>query len=288
MKVFVTGGSGYIGRSLLRVLAAQGDSVTALVRSEASAKVVADLGATPLVGELTDAPLLRGAAAEADGVVHLALTGDERSGEVDRIAANALLDGVGSNPYIHTGGSWAYGDTDGAVAEDASFAPPMVVAWRVPLEQQLLATRMQGKHPVIVRPGLVYGRSGGLPGFFLGEGLQAGAIGYLGDGTTHWSLVHVDDIADLYARALKAPAGTQYLGVTGVNVRTRQVAEALSHAAGIPGQTRSVPIEELAQKLGPLAEALFLDQRFATTRAQEELGWIPQHRDPLDDLARGV
>lgn len=47
MKVFVTGGSGYIGRSLLRVLAAQGDSVTALVRSEASAKVVADLGATP-------------------------------------------------------------------------------------------------------------------------------------------------------------------------------------------------------------------------------------------------
>ncbi|RST06219.1 NAD-dependent epimerase/dehydratase family protein [Streptomyces sp. WAC07149] len=288
MKVFVTGGSGYIGRALLRVLAAQGDSVTALVRSQESAKVVAELGATPLVGELTDEALLREAAAAADGVVHLALTGDERSGEVDRIAANALLEGVGGNPYVHTGGSWAYGDTDGAVAEDAPFAPPVVVGWRVPLEQQLLATTSQGKHPVIVRPGLVYGRSGGLPGFFLGEGLQAGAIGYLGDGNSSWSLVHVDDIAELYARALKAPAGTQYLGVTGVNVRTREVAEALSRAAGIPGQTRSVSVEELAQKLGLLADALFLDQQFATTRAQDELGWIPQHRDPLDDLAKGV
>ncbi|TLS47351.1 NAD-dependent epimerase/dehydratase family protein [Streptomyces montanus] len=288
MKVFVTGGSGYIGRSLLRVLADQGDSVTALVRSEKSAETVEQLGARPVLGELTDADTLRAAAAAADAVVHLALTGDERSGEVDRIAANALLDGVGGNPYIHTGGSWTYGNTDGAVTEDAPFAPPMITAWRVPLEEQLLATRAQGKHPVIVRPGLVYGRSGGLPGFFLGEGVQAGAIGYLGDGSTHWSLVHVDDIAALYARALKAPAGSQYLGVPGESVRTREVAEALSHAAGISGQIRSVSIEELGQKLGPLAEALFLDQQFATTRAQDELGWIPQHREPLEDLAKGI
>ncbi|MEU5083598.1 MULTISPECIES: NAD-dependent epimerase/dehydratase family protein [Streptomyces] len=287
MKVFVTGGSGYIGRSLLRILSERGDSVTALVRSDESAKTVSDLGATPVKGELTDATVLREAAAAADGVVHLALTGDERSGEVDRAAANALLAGAGGNPYVHTGGSWTYGDTDGFADEDAPFAPPMITAWRGPLEEQLLATRTQGSHPVIVRPGIVYGQGGGLLGFFLGEGVQAGAIGYLGDGTSHWSLVHVDDIADLYARALTAPAGGHYLGVTGVSVQTREVAEALGQAAGIPGRTRSISREELAGKLGPLADALFLDQRFATTKAQDELGWNPRHRDPLADLAGG-
>ncbi|MGP3949792.1 NAD-dependent epimerase/dehydratase family protein [Streptomyces sp. 7N604] len=163
MKVFVTGGSGYIGRSLLRVLVERGDEVTALVRSEESAKVVGELGATPVRGQLTDADVLRSSAAAADGVIHLALTGDEHSGEVDRIASDALLEGAGSKPYVHTGGAWTWGNTDGAVTEDAPYDPPVITSWRVAGEERVLAAQQQGRHPVVVNPGLVYGHQGGLP-----------------------------------------------------------------------------------------------------------------------------
>ncbi|HEX2313735.1 MAG TPA: NAD-dependent epimerase/dehydratase family protein [Thermomonospora sp.] len=287
MKVFVTGGSGYIGRSLLRVLAERGDEVAALVRSDTSAEVVQGLGATPVRGDLTDADLLRASAAAADGVIHLALTGDERSGEVDALASAALLDGAEDRPYVHTGGAWTWGDTGGPVDEDAPYDPPQITAWRVAGEDRVLAAAQQGRHPVVVSPGLVYGRQGGLPGFFAWQGTQRGAVPYLGDGDTHWSLVHVDDIAALYALALKAPAGSRYLGVTGQDVTTRQVAEALSTAIGVPGKTVSCTVEELREHLGPVADALALDQRFATTRARDELGWEPRHLDALGDLAAG-
>jgi nucleoside-diphosphate-sugar epimerase len=105
---------------------------------------------------------------------------------------------------------------------------------------------------------------------------------------THWSLVHGDDIAALYALALEAPAGRIYLGVTGQNLATKEIAEALSQAVGIPGKTASVTVEELRQTLGLVADAIALDQQFGTSRARDELDWQPTHLDALDDLAKGV
>jgi len=53
--VFVTGGSGFVGRELLRVLRERSIKCLALARSDASAKIVEDLGATCVRGEL-DSP----------------------------------------------------------------------------------------------------------------------------------------------------------------------------------------------------------------------------------------
>lgn len=47
MRVFLTGGSGYIGRSVVPALLRHGHDVTALARSAASAAAVTALGATP-------------------------------------------------------------------------------------------------------------------------------------------------------------------------------------------------------------------------------------------------
>ncbi|MGH8883189.1 MAG: NAD-dependent epimerase/dehydratase family protein, partial [Stackebrandtia sp.] len=134
----------------------------------------------------------------------------------------------------------------------------------------------------------VYGRQGGLPGFFAWQGGERGAVGYIGDGGGHWSLVHVDDIAALYVLALRAPAGSVYLGVTGQDKTTKEVAEALSHAVGVPGKTVSMTVEELRSSLGMVADALALDQRFATTRARDELGWQPKRLNVLAELAQGI
>lgn len=120
MKVFVTGGSGYIGKAVISTLLRTGHTVGALARSEQSASVVEALGAAPVHGGLADLEVLGGAAAQADAVIHLA---QARTGDEDLAAATAMQDGVGAGPYLHTGGTWVYGDTVGVADEDAPWNP---------------------------------------------------------------------------------------------------------------------------------------------------------------------
>ena len=56
---FVTGGSGYIGRNLLRELVRQGHRGRALTRSEASAQKLRDIGAEPVHGDMLDKQALK-------------------------------------------------------------------------------------------------------------------------------------------------------------------------------------------------------------------------------------
>jgi NAD(P)-dependent dehydrogenase (short-subunit alcohol dehydrogenase family) len=53
-SAFVTGGSGYVGRNLIRALVARQQSVRALARSEKAAAAVKALGAEPVMGDIMD------------------------------------------------------------------------------------------------------------------------------------------------------------------------------------------------------------------------------------------
>jgi len=275
VKVFLTGGSGYIGRATIDALIARGHEVQALARTEGAADAVRRHGAEPVIGVLTDPAALRRAAAAADAVIHLA---QASSAEEDLAAAAAMMDGVGSGAYVHTGGTWVYGDTDGIVDETAPWNPPPVVAWRKQVEDAVLE---RGQHAVIVQPGLVYGGENRLIDFFFTQpGRESGAVPYIGDGTNNWALVHVDDVATLYAAALNAPAGAVYLGVGGVGPTAREVADVLGR-----GSAASITLERARERMGPIADAFALDQRFSAARAHQDLGWKPLHDDPLTVLA---
>ena len=247
MNVFITGATGYIGVATIAALNEAGHSVEALVRSDRELE-----GAKTVRGTLSDLDVLREAAARADAVIHLAAA----DAETDRAAALAMLEAV-DGPYVHTGGVWVYGDTDGVADEDSPQNPPAIVAWRERNEREVL-----DKGGRLIMPGLVYGANAGLIPMFFGEGR------IVGDGTNHWPLVHRDDLADLYVRALQAPAGARYGGVEPGAPTQREAVEAL-----IGPVTSSVT----AAELGPIGEAFALDQRFTSERARTELGWTPRH-----------
>ncbi|SFK79884.1 NAD-dependent epimerase/dehydratase family protein [Amycolatopsis sacchari] len=285
MKIFLTGGSGYIGRATIGELVRQGHIVEALARSERAEAAVIAAGASAVRGDLTDLDVLNQAAARAEAVVHLA---QATSGEEDLAAATAMQDGVGGGTYVHTGGSWVYGHTDGVQDETAPWNPPAVVAWRQAVENAVLARAADGGRPVIVQPGLLYGGDNRLIDiFFVQPGKENGAIPYIGDGGNHWALVHLDDLARLYVAALSAPAGSVYLGVGGVNPTAKEVAEACAHAAGLDGKTVSLSLEQAREQMGPIADAFALDQQLTSAKAQRELGWTPAHTDPLTEFAAG-
>jgi nucleoside-diphosphate-sugar epimerase len=72
MRVFVTGGTGHSGSYIVPELIAAGHEVTKLARSDAYAAALSALGARVRHGDLHDLDGLKEAAADSDGVVHVA------------------------------------------------------------------------------------------------------------------------------------------------------------------------------------------------------------------------
>jgi nucleoside-diphosphate-sugar epimerase len=285
MEVFLTGGSGYIGRATIAELVRHGHTVRALARSATAEDVVRAAGATPVRGGLTDLDVLNQEAARAGAVIHLA---QASSGAEDLAAATAMQDGIGGGPYLHTGGCWVYGNTDGVVDETAPWRPPALVAWRESVERAVLARATEGGRPVVIQPGLLYGGDNRLIAeFFTRPGAAAGAVRYVGDGSGHWALVHVEDLVALYVAALAARPGSVYLGVGPVCPTAAEVAAALAESLGLTGKTVSITPAEARAEMGPIADAFALDQQLSSARARTELDWTPQHTDPLAELARG-
>ncbi len=73
MKVFVTGGTGYVGGAIVQALVRAGHEVSALSRSEERDGTVKALGATPVRGSLGHMAPLAARIAEHDAVVHTAV-----------------------------------------------------------------------------------------------------------------------------------------------------------------------------------------------------------------------
>jgi uncharacterized protein YbjT (DUF2867 family) len=91
MRVFVSGGTGHSGPYIIPELIAAGHEVTGLARSDNSAAAVSALGAKVRRGDLEDLEGLKDAAADSDGVIHVAHRLDLLpSGGMDAVAAAEL------------------------------------------------------------------------------------------------------------------------------------------------------------------------------------------------------
>src|SRR6202051_4526066 len=88
MRVFVTGGTGHSGSYIIPELVAAGHEVTGLARSDEAAAALSAQGATVRRGDLEDLDGLKEAAADSDGVIHVAFRRDLLpSGGIDAVTA---------------------------------------------------------------------------------------------------------------------------------------------------------------------------------------------------------
>ena len=91
MRVALTGATGLIGSHVLTDLLEHGHEVTALVRDDDDAGVVAARGATPAVVDLYDRPTVLSLLNDAEGAIHTASPGDETSANLDSAVVDAAI-----------------------------------------------------------------------------------------------------------------------------------------------------------------------------------------------------
>ena len=292
MRVFVTGANGWIGSALIPELITAGHQVTGLVRTEQKAGAVRAAGAEPLLGSLGDLETLRRAAAEADGVVHLAFGIDfsritELAGEDKRaIEAFGEVYAGSEQPVIVTSGFGLLpvGET---YTEDGPLAP-IIPEFPRASEQTAAAIAEKGVRATWVRlPRSVHGlgETHGFVPMLAGLARAKGVSAYVGDGENLWPSVHRLDAARVYRLALEQGArGGPFHAVVDEGVPFRRIAEAIGGQLGLP--VRSISPEEAAGHFGPLAAWVAGNGPASSTRTRERLGWAPEQPGLIRDISR--
>ncbi|MFC8533814.1 SDR family oxidoreductase [Streptomyces sp. NPDC057249] len=301
MRVFITGASGWIGSAVVPELIGAGHQVVGLARSDASAEALAAAGAEVLRGSLDDLDVLRGAAAEADGVVHLAFKHDiafsgdfQGATDADRKAIDAFgnaLAGSGK-PFVIASGLLGLAPGRVATEEDGQSAAPDAPAGgpgdRQDNARATVALASRGVRSSVVRlPPTVHGDGDrGFVAALVATARAKGVSGYVGDGSQRWPAVHRADAAHLFRLALEqAPAGSVLHAAGEEGVALRSVAGTVARHLGVP--TASVAPEDAAGHFGWLAGMVALDSPASSTSTRDRFGWKPAGPGLIADLDQG-
>jgi nucleoside-diphosphate-sugar epimerase len=297
MRVFVTGASGHIASAVIPELLEGGNEVVGLARSDASAEAVAGIGAEVRRGDLDDLDGLRAAAAEADGVIHLAFKHDAlRTGDFAGAVASDLaaiqaigeaLTGTGK-PFVTTGGTLmlARAGINGRAGteDDQSGGGPRVDAANhtISLADRAVRSSVIRLAPMVHSDLDHHGFTHALIGFARENGVAA----YIGDGANRWPAANTYDIGRLYRLALEnAPAGSTLHGVGDTGIPFRLIAETIAGRLGV--DTKSIAPDEAPQYLGFLAPFAALDNPTSNDKTRQLLGWEPTHPGWVEDVQNG-
>ena len=272
MRVVITGGAGFVGRAVVRVLRERGVEVVALVRDPRRASFLADLGAELVQDDLSDVARLTAILRGADGVIHSA--GSYRVGipnseheamwDANVGATTRVLDAAGAagTPRIvHVSTVNVFGNTRGAIVDEthrrdlgAGF-----VSWYDETKyraHEVAEARIAAGAPiVIVQPSQVYG-----PGDHsgIGEQLQlanAGKLAYRAFDGFGIGFVHVDDLAAGIAAAFDRGRIGESFVLSGPSSTLRDAIALAARLGGHRSPRVAIP-DRLVRRLAPFARLM--------------------------------
>ncbi|OBH54056.1 3-beta hydroxysteroid dehydrogenase [Mycobacterium mantenii] len=306
MHVFVTGGTGHAGSHIIPELIGAGHEVTGLARSDDAAAALSALGAKVRRGNIEDLDGLKEAAAESDGVIHVAFRRDQlATGGIDAVAAvefeqvaalGEALAGTGK-PLVTAGSIGSPGEDLGRPATENDPVLPGgqkykgTLRFRNAVEAAVLGLAEQGVRSSVVRLPLIAHSTTDTAGFLPGLIALAkdkGVAGYPGDGTNRWVTVHIRDAASLFRLALeKSPAGKSWHAAEDEGTPFRAIAEAIGNRLGLPVVSIPADVLMLPGYFGALAYPVTMDLPASNLITRQTLGWEPAQPGLFADLDNG-
>ncbi|MBO9126680.1 NAD-dependent epimerase/dehydratase family protein [Rhizobium sp. 16-488-2a] len=303
-RIFVTGGSGYVGRNLIRHFVARGFEVVALVRSEASEQVVRTLGAIPHRGDILGGDLVAPMVG-CEALVHAAADTDhgpatERQRQVNEAGTRAVMEaasasGVRKAVHLSTESVFATGkplvNVDETLPLPRKFAGgysrSKAAAERIALDFNSLELPV-----VVLRPRFVWGRDDTTALPALVDAAQSGKFAWISGGNYLTSTTHIANLCVAVDQALaNGRGGEAYFISDGEPVAFRTFVSALLQTQGLSVTEKSVPrgvvrtvaaIGDLLSRLsgGKIVPPLTL-QSYATSAVEISLD-ISKARRELD------
>ncbi|MEH0199137.1 NAD-dependent epimerase/dehydratase family protein [Caulobacter sp. CCNWLY153] len=268
-RLFLTGGSGYVGRNLIRRLVADGVRVVALARSAAAIETVRDLGAQPVEGDLFS-PDLAQAMTGCDALVHAAADTDHGAGVEARLArinvegtravlAAARAAGVSRTVLISTESVLLDGAPLVGATEDHAYPRRPAGAYsksKAQAERLALAMSEPGFEVMAVRPRFVWGRDDTTALPQLADAVRSGAFAWIDGGRYRTSTTHVANLCEGVVLALKNGAGGEAYFITdGEPVEFRAFATRLLATQGLTAPDKAVP-RGLLKTIASVGDAL--------------------------------
>lgn len=274
MKVFITGGTGFIGGHVARQLRERGDEVACLVRNPEKGRALQDLGCELVAGDLGDRAAIAAGMSGADAVVHAAAmyeVGIPPSQRAAMFAANvrgtenvlgaALEAKVPRVIYVSTVG--AFGNTHHQIVDESYEHPGEEFTSyyeETKVEAHKIAKRMiaDGLPGVIVQPGGVYGPGDTSQIADLLDQFLTGKMPLIPFPELGICLSHVEDIAGGIILALdRAKIGETYV-LSGPATTVREAIEVVAEVTGKRAPKRAIPVSVIRAMtpIGPLVGKL--------------------------------
>ena len=308
MKIVVAGGTGFIGRCLVRELAARGDEVVVLTRGENQAVETKARGGRDMSNvyfvrwspETDSQETVNGLVRDAAAIYNLAGAGvmDERWSEArlqelrqsrlvptTKLARAAAAERVETFVSSSAIGMYGLGIDDTPLDEEGDHGTDLLATMCEAWEEAAAPAASAGVRVVHPRFGIVLGTDGGalkemLPPF------KAFVGGPLGSGKQWVSFIHVADAArslvfTLFQPTLRGP----YNCTAPSPVKMNRFAAALGEALGRPAAIRT-PAFALKLALGDRADVVLTGRRVLPTKL-EALGFrfdFPSVERALADL----
>jgi nucleoside-diphosphate-sugar epimerase len=307
VRALVTGATGFTGGHLARALAARGDAVSALVRSEGpAATALAQSGIHVEIGDLRDTGALARSTTGVDVVYHIAAIYRQAglgSAVYRAVNATAVRDVVeaaargGAKRIVHCSTVGVHGDVEHPPANEDAPLKPGDIYQKTKLEGEQLAREAgatAGIEVTIARPSGIYG-----PGdrrlLRLFRGVARRRWVTLGAGEIYYHLTFIDDLVEGFRLCGTHPAAANrtYILAGGDVTTLNELVGLVAEGAGVPTPRRHLPVwpfwaagavcEGLCAPLGvepPLyrrrVDFFTKSRAFDITRARTEIGFAPQ------------
>ncbi len=299
MRIFVTGGTGLVGRHTIQQLRARGDDVLALARSDEAARAIDALGASVHRGDLGDTAALDRGVAACDATVHAAAMVMDRAGWEAYHAGNvvpteAIATAVAHHGkrLVHLSSVAVYGRRNtyaggpGSVTEDFGLDHPPFPGdhyARSKREAELALWRLAdttGLKAAALRPCVIYGEGDRQfsPRVAWALRIGGGFAPLLGGGTSTLSVVYAGNVAAAVLAALDRPAATGPFNITNDGAITVR-AYLERFAAGLGLRLRPVYVPRVVAT----ATACAMDAAFAVLDPRGPLAML---RGTVDFLGR--